>query len=65
MLTSILTPGMEIKGSKLGFWEFSSHKINNLLTYGKFTTKPTHQYFHSIFFYNFFFFENLKLTKNN
>ena len=64
MLMSFLTPGLEIKGLKRGFFLFPSHKINILLTIFSFNIDPTHQYFHSIFF-KIIFLENLKLTKNN
>ena len=64
VLMLLLTPGMEIRGSKLGFFIISLHNLNKLLTYFISNKELTHQYFHSIFF-KFIFFENLNLTKNN
>jgi|Marorgknorr_s2lv_1036017.scaffolds.fasta_scaffold74472_1 hypothetical protein len=60
----LLTPGMEIRGSKLGFFIISLHNLNKLLIDFISNKELTHQYFHSIFF-KFIFFENLNLTKNN
>ena len=65
MLMSFLTPGLEIKGLKRGFFLFSSHKINNLLTIFSFNIKTSHTNISTLSFLKLFFLENLKLTKNN
>ena len=64
VLMLLLTPGMEIRGSKLGFFIISLHNLNKLLTYFISNKELTHQYFHSSFL-NLFFLKNLNLTKNN
>jgi len=65
VLMLLLTPGMEMKGSKIGFLIIFSHNLNILLIIFFPNTKTSHTNISTLSFFNFFFKKNLKLTKNN
>ena len=65
VLMLLLTPGMEMKGSKIGFLIIFSHNLNNLLIIFFFNSKTSHTNISTLSFLKLFFFKNLKLTKNN